>query len=32
MGIKRENGSNQKGKKPILISDLKDLIEAIHQS
>jgi len=32
MGIKRANGSNQKGKKPILISDLKALIEAIHQS
>tara|TARA_B110000037_G_scaffold85413_1_gene101282 strand:- start:70 stop:987 length:918 start_codon:yes stop_codon:yes gene_type:complete len=32
MGIKRTNGSNQKGKKPILISDLKVLIEAIHQS
>ena len=32
MGIKRANGSNQKSKKPILISDLKALIEAIHQS
>jgi site-specific recombinase XerD len=32
MGIKRTNGSNQKGKKPILISDLKILIKAIHQS
>ena len=32
MGIKRANGSNQKGKKPILISDLKALIKAIHQS
>jgi site-specific recombinase XerD len=32
MGIKRTNGSNQKGKKPLLISDLKVLIEAIHQS
>ena len=32
MGIKRVNGSNQKGKKPILINDLKALIEAIHQS
>ena len=32
MGIKRANGSNQKGKKPILISDLKIIIEAIHQS
>jgi len=32
MGIKRVNGSNQKGKKPILISDLKLLIKAINQS
>jgi len=32
MGIKRTNGSNQKGKKPLLISDLKVLIQAIHQS
>ena len=32
MGIKRTNGSNQKSKKPILISDLKALIQAIHQS
>ena len=32
MGIKRTNGSNQKGKKPLLISDLKLLIEAIHKS
>ncbi|MDA9105956.1 site-specific integrase [Candidatus Pelagibacter sp.] len=32
MGIKRTNGSNQKGKKPLLIRDLKVLIEAIHQS
>jgi len=32
MGIKRLNGSNQKGKKPLLINDLKVLIEAIHQS
>ena len=32
MGIKRTNGSNQKGKKPLLINDLKVLIEAIHQS
>ena len=32
MGIKRANGSNQKGKKPILINDLKCLIEVIHQS
>jgi len=32
MGIKRTNGSNQKGKKPLLINDLKALINAIHQS
>jgi len=32
MGIKRANGSNQKGKKPLLINDLKMLIDAIHQS
>ena len=32
MGIKRTNGSNQKSKKPLLINDLKALIEAIHQS
>ena len=32
MGIKRKNGSDQKGKKPLLINDLKSLIEAIHQS
>ena len=32
MGIKRVNGSNQKGKKPLLINDLKVLIEAIHHS
>ena len=32
MGIKRKNGTNQKGKKPILINDLKQIIEAIHQS
>ncbi|MDC0438855.1 site-specific integrase [Candidatus Pelagibacter sp.] len=32
MGIKRSNGSNQKGKKPLLINDLKLLINAIHQS
>ena len=32
MGIKRTNGSYQKSKKPLLISDLKVLIEAIHQS
>ena len=32
MGIKRTNGSNQKGKKPLLINDLKVLIKAIDQS
>ena len=32
MGIKRTNGSNQKGKKPLLINDLKVLIKAIHES
>ena len=32
MGIKRRNGTNQKGKKPILISDLKEIIGAINQS
>ena len=32
MGIKRTIGSYQKGKKPILINDLKVLIKAIHQS
>jgi site-specific recombinase XerD len=32
MGIKRTNGSNQKGKKPLLINDLKLLIHAIDKS
>ncbi len=32
MGIKRKIGSNQKGKKPLLIKDLKLLIKAINQS
>ena len=32
MGIKRINGSNQKGKKPLIINDLKLLINAIHKS
>ena len=32
MGIKRIKGSNQKGKKPILISNLKQLINAIDES
>ena len=32
MGIKRTNGSNQKGKKPLLVNDLKLLIQAIDMS
>ena len=32
MGIKRVKGSNQKGKKPLLINDLKLLINAINES
>jgi len=32
MGIKRRNGSNQKGKKPLLINDLKKIINSIDQS
>jgi len=32
MGIKRKNGSNQKGKKPLLINDLKKVIKALDQS
>ena len=32
MGIKRAKGTHQKGKKPILISDLKLLINAIDES
>ena len=32
MGIKRRNGTNQKGKKPILISDLKKIINVIYES
>ena len=32
MGIKRRNGSNQKGKKPLLINDLKKIINSIYQS
>ncbi len=32
MGIKRTNGSNQKGKKPLLINNLKLLIKAIDKS
>ena len=32
MGIKRKNGTNQKGKKPLLINDLKQIIEKIDQS
>ena len=31
MGIKRKNGVNQKGKKPLLINNLKRLINVIHQ-
>jgi len=32
MGIKRKNGSNQKGKKPLLINDLKKVIKALDES
>ena len=32
LGIKRVKGTNQKGKKPILINDLKLIIKAINQS
>ena len=32
MGIKRTNGSNQKGKKPLLINDLKLLINVLNES
>ncbi len=32
LGIKRRKGSNQKSKKPILISDLKAIIKVINQS
>ena len=32
MGIKRKNGTSQKGKKPLLINDLKIIINAIHHS
>jgi site-specific recombinase XerD len=31
LGIKRKNGSNQKAKKPILISDLKEIINVINK-
>ena len=31
MGIKRKNGVNQKGKKPLLISDLKLLINVLNE-
>jgi site-specific recombinase XerD len=31
LGIKRLNGSNQKAKKPILINDLKQIIDAINK-
>ena len=32
MGIKRANGSNQKGKKPLLINDLKVIINVIDET
>jgi site-specific recombinase XerD len=32
LGIKRKNGSNQKAKKPLLINDLKNIINVINQS
>jgi site-specific recombinase XerD len=32
MGIKRTNGSNQRGKKPLLINDLKLLIKALDEN
>ena len=31
MGIKRRKGVNQKGKKPILINDLKQIIDVINK-
>ena len=31
LGIKRKNGSNQKAKKPILINDLKEIINVINK-
>ena len=31
MGIKRSKGVNQKGKKPLLINDLKQIIDVINQ-
>ena len=31
LGIKRQNGSNQKAKKPILINDLKNIIDVINK-
>jgi site-specific recombinase XerD len=31
LGIKRQNGSNQKAKKPILINDLKKIINVINE-
>ena len=31
LGIKRKNGSNQKSKKPILINDLKEIINVINE-
>ena len=32
MGIKRRKGSIQKGKKPILINDLKEIINVIDEA
>ena len=32
MGIKRKKGINQKGKKPLLINDLKLLINVLHEN
>ena len=31
MGIKRRKGSNQKGKKPLLINNLKQIINVIDE-
>ena len=32
LGIKRQKGSNQKAKKPILINDLKLIIDVINKA
>ena len=32
LGIKRVKGSNQKAKKPLLISNLKEIIKALHET